>query len=60
MKEAELNAARYRWLRENGDKGIFVILDGHLQLCQGAELDTVIDEYVSGIRSTPQSQTEPK
>ena len=60
------DALRYRWLRENGDQGIYVIRRGGwkqgdphhpLDLCQSGELDTVIDEYMSGVRKVQRDET---
>lgn len=51
-----LDAARYRWLRENGRKSIFVLNSGWkrgdddppLVLAQGESLDGAIDLYLKG------------
>lgn len=49
-----VDAERYRWLRENGHQGIYVLQnwkkgDEHapLTLAQAAELDTIIDRFLS-------------
>ena len=45
-EELRKDAERYRWIRENGDKGIFVFDPNnkpHIELAQLEELDTIID-----------------
>ncbi len=58
-KALDRDARRYHWLRENGEQGIYVLRNWKqgdptppLALAQGAELDIVIDEYLSGKRHT--------
>jgi hypothetical protein len=57
LEDLQVDAERYRWLRENGEQGIYVLRNWKqgddappLALAQRAELDTVIDEYLSGAR----------
>lgn len=60
-----VDAERYRWLREHGSEGIYVLQrwmkgDEHspLALAQGAELDTIIDEYLTGKRREQSAAVE--
>ena len=45
-EQDRVDAERYRWIRENGDKGIFVFdpdKKPRIELAQRDELDTLID-----------------
>lgn len=54
LSEAVAKEKRYNWLRENGDKGIYILQNwSHgdakpiLALAQGAELDSIIDTHLA-------------
>lgn len=49
-EQDRVDAERYRWIRENGDKGIFVFdpdKKPRIELAQRDELDTLIDREMS-------------